>query len=230
MDIIANRNRHEGKCINKVALTGSVVHKYRPRDSVIILTVAVNGGMHEVDYPNVAFYGADIAENIDKAIEVSEDNYPRVRITGTVQTSRKETDNGVRHYQTIVGDTIARAQTQMEKATGIRGIGTRKADGENDVCLLGKITYIYPVVKDGADEPTGAILTIRTYIDGRSDFPRVACFGVRGAYALGLDVGDTVCVTGYLETTNRTRRDGSRGKFESVIATEVSKVDTTTAD
>ena len=84
-------NQPDVKCINQVNLTGSVVHKYRPRPDVIILTVAVSGkDIHAADYPNVVFYGEEAVENIDKNIIVEDKNFPRVTIEGIIQTSRKE--------------------------------------------------------------------------------------------------------------------------------------------
>lgn len=219
MDEVIVTHQQDVEHINKVNLTGSVVHKYRPKPDVIILTVAVKGeAIHEADYPNVAFYG-DNVELIDKTIMVDGRNYPRVRIEGSVQTTRKQTDDGARFYQNIVGYSIVRTQTRMEMLSGKRGIGSRKADSTNEVCVLGTVANVFPITKN--DQPIGAIVTLRTQTDGRTNFPRITCFGGQGAKALTLKKGDTVCATGFLETTKRTREDGSVLRFESIIATEI---------
>ena len=224
-EVIASK-RPEIDCINVVKLTGSVVHKYRPRPDVIILTVAVTGkDIHEADYPNVVFYG-DEAESIDKGIVVEEKNYPRVSIEGIIQTSRKELPDGtVRFYQNVVGTSISRTQTNMEKLSGLRGVGSRKVESENDVCIMGRVTNVYPITREGADRPIGAIVTMRTVVNGRVNYPRVTCFNKHVEAAMNLKRDDIVCATGFMETTNRDGADGKRLRYESVIATELQKVE-----
>ena len=96
-DVIVAKQAEE-ETINKVKLVGSVVHKFRPRDNGMVLTVAAgragtdHAGTDHADYPNVVFYG-EVAEIIDKTIEVVPGNYPRVCIEGMVQTTRR-TMNG----------------------------------------------------------------------------------------------------------------------------------------
>lgn len=225
-EVIATHEQNKIECINKLHLTGSVVHKYRPRPDIIVLTVAVKGrDIHEVDYPNVTFYGETMASSIDKSIEVGERNFPRVRIEGCIQTTRREHPEGTRYYQNAVGTDIYRVQTQMEQLSGRRGLGSRKAESVNDVCLLGQVTNVRPITRRDSDRVIGASITIRTMNDGRTNFPRVTCFSGMTPRALALNPGDVVCVTGFLETENRTRDDGTRVRFESIIANEIVKVD-----
>lgn len=227
--VIATTEQKDIECINKFVATGSVVHKYRPRADVIILTVAVNGSeIHEVDYPNIAFYGESVVDAVDKAVVVPEGkdrNYPRVRIEGHVQTSRKQTDSGTKFYQNFIGTTIAKAQTKMEQQTGRAGLGSHKADSENVVSLLGEVVNIFPITKEDADRPIGVNVTLKTVINGRTNFPRVSCFNGRVNSAMSLRNGDVACVIGYMETANRTNSDGTRTRFESIIASEIAKVD-----
>lgn len=215
---------HEIECINKAVITGSVIHKYRPRPDIIVLTVAVKEKeINEVDYPNVAFFGESIAESIDKNITIEGRNYPRVRIDGQVRTSRKETSAGIRYFQNIIGTRIARTQTNMETISGIRNIGSHKVPSENDVCILGRISSIYPISKSGRDTPIGYIVTARVQTDGHVNYPRITCFGAIANKVRGLERGDVICATGFIETANR-ERDGKLVKFESFIATEVEKI------
>lgn len=211
--------------INKFELTGSVVHKFRPRPDIMILTVAVKGrSVHDADYPNVAFYGEAQADAIDRNVIVEDRNYPRVRITGTIQTSRRETDEGARSFQNFVGKSIVRTQTAMEQLTGMRGLGSRKAESTNDVCLMGVVTNVRRITRADSDRVIGVSVTIRTNLDGHANFPRVTCFNGSVPAALELERGDAVCAVGFIETSTR-EREGERIKLESVIATEIVKID-----
>ena len=223
-EVIAVNPQNDIQYLNQFSLTGSVVHKYRPRPDVIVLTIAVKGQVHDADYPNVAFYGEDIASTTDNSISLEDKEYPRVHVEGTIQTSRRETPNGIRLYQTLVGRTISRTLTQMETLTGIRGIGNHKADSENVVCVLGQVTSVRPITRPGSTRPFGATVTLRVQSDGRTNFPRVTCFGAQTNPAMNLKRGDVVCCTGFMETANRVREDGVHNRFESLIATEVAVV------
>lgn len=228
--IAAEPNTPEIECLNKVDLTGSVIHIYRARPSVIILTVAVTGhNVHDVDYPNVVFYGEAMADSIEKAVVIEGKNYPRVRISGYLRTTRKETDEGVRFYQNIVGTNIGRTQTNMESLSGKRNIGSHKIPSVNDICVLGRVTNVFPIRKVGRDQPIGAIVTVRTQANGRINYPRITCFNSLVSKALSLQRGDVICATAFAETTNRDREDGSRMRFESIIATEIETLDAETA-
>lgn len=222
-EIIASTD-NKVECINQVNLTGSIVHKFRPRPGIIILTMAVKGtaGAHEVDYPNITFYGEKTADSIDETINIADKVYPFVNICGMIQTSRKETENGVKFYQNVVGSSIKFTETNMERISGVKGIGTRKNESRNEVCLLGYVTNVYPIQKDGAEPPIGAIVTIRTNTGKGSFFPRVTCFSNVNK-ALALQRGDVVCATAALETTKR-QREGWIERFESAIATEIVKI------
>ena len=225
-EIIASNPQNNIPYINKFNLTGSVVHKYRPRPDVIVLTIAVKGHeLHEADYPNVAFYGQEIVDSIDKSISVEGRNYARVHIEGVIQTTRRETDEGVRFFQSLVGSKIYRTQTQMEQLSGKRGVGTHKAESENTVCVLGQVTNVWPMTRAGSDRVIGVTVTIRTQTDGRTNFPRIVCFNTNVPRALALKPGEIVCATAFMETTNRNRPDGSRARYESAVATEIVKVD-----
>lgn len=221
-DIIAT-NEKTIDFINKFSLTGSVVHKYRPKNNIIVLTVAVKGReIHDADYPNVVFYGEDIVNAIDKNIVVEERNFPRVHIEGLVQTSRRETANGMRTFQSLVGNSIARTQTQMERISGVSGIGSRKADSENSVCVLGQVFSVRTITRQDTGATRGVIVTLR---DGSNNYPRFVCFGNQVPAATALQNGDIVCITGFMETSTREREGGGRIRFESIIANEIAKVD-----
>lgn len=217
-EIIAEKN--EVRCVNTFEFVGSVVHKYRPNPEVIVLTVALKGrDIHEADYPNVAFYGKETADLVDNSIRVEKDSYPRVRIVGNVQTSRKVIDGKMTYYQNFIGSKIRLASNTMETLSGVRGLGKRKAESQNDVCLMGEVYNVYMITREGRDKPLGAIVTLRCHTD-HVNYPRVSCFGRMMNVASELQRGDVVCVTGFAETQFR-EANGRRVRLESIIANEI---------
>lgn len=215
--------------VNKFELTGSVVRKYRPGPEVIILSFGLNG--HEADkaiYPNVVFYGADVADRIDKSVKLEKGNYPRMRVTGIIQTHRQLVDDKAKFYQDLVGQTLTAMPTKMEMMTGIKGIGKRKADSENAVCLLGEVSRIFPITRPERAEPLGVIVTVR--IPGeRMNYPRMTCFSHLIPTAAGLKRGDVVCMTGTVQTSYRDR-NGEREHYTSIVADELYVVSRATDD
>lgn len=229
-NIIAARQEIQ-ETINNVTFVGSVIHKYRPRPNIITLTVAVgNSGIpgiedsRGVNYPNVTFYGEDIADAIDRSIVIEGKNYPRVRIEGEVHTTRREVPGDKpRFYQNVIGVKIRRAETNMEAMTGKSGIGSKKLAPVNEICIMGNVTRVYPVMGSG-ERPIVAVVTVHTRDNGRDNFPHISCFGSKIEDAMNLKKGERVCVTGFLETNYR-ERDGRRVRLESIVATEIAKVE-----
>lgn len=217
--------------INNVTFVGSVIHKYRPRPNIITLTVAIgNSGIpgiedpHGVNYPNVTFYGEDVADTIDRSIVIEGKNYPRVRIEGEVHTSRREVPGEKpRFYQNVIGRKIRRAETNMEAMTGKPGIGSKKLAPVNEICIMGDVTRTYPVMRE-SDRPIVVVVTVRTRDDGYDHFPHISCFGSKIEDAMNLKNGDRICVTGFLETNYR-ERNRRRVRLESIVATEIAKVE-----
>lgn len=221
-DVIVSKETEE-KTINTVKLTGSVVHKFRPRDNVISLTVAAGrGGTEMVDYPNVVFYG-DVAEIIDNTIEVIPGNYPRVCIEGMVQTTRRNVNGQVQYYQNIVGHELRKAPTNLERLAGIKNIGTRKMESCNEVCILGKVVNLYRIPSSGRS-PIGTIVTLKTVDNGKVNFPKVTCFGVIGEAAAKLVPDEYVCVAASVQTKYNKNPDGRSQRYETLIGSEIGKI------
>ena len=219
-EIIAQKTETKG--INKFSFVGSIVHKYRPSPDIIILTVAMKGKeVHEADYPNVAFYGKEIADAIDTNVKVEKGNYPRMRIVGGVQTNRKMVNGKPTYFQNFIGTSIAQAATNMELLSGVRGIGRRKAESENDICLMGEVVGVYNITRKDRNRPLGVIVTLRVNTE-HVNYPRVACFGAMVPRAAELEKGDVVCITGFAETQFKDGKDG-RTRMESIIASEIEK-------
>ena len=219
-DVIVAKQAEE-ETINKVKLVGSVVHKFRPRDNGMVLTVAAghagtdHAGTDHADYPNVVFYG-EVAEIIDKTIEVAPGNYPRVCIEGMVQTTRRTMNGQTQYYQNIVGHTLSRAPTNLEYLTGKKNIGARKLEGCSEVCILGKVIGIYEIPSNGRS-PIGTIVTLRTVDNGRVNFPRLTCFGLVGQEAAKLAENDCVCIAASIQTKRREGPDGKTQRYETMI-------------
>ena len=225
-EIIIAAAKENVKCVNTVKLVGSVVHKFRPRSNVILLTIAVKSeGVHEVEYPNVAFYGDDVADSIDQSVTVESKNYPRVRIEGMIQSYMYNTPEGRRRTrQNIVGTLITHSNTKMEQLSGHNGIGLHKAESHNDVCVLGTVVSVYPIHRRDSDQTIAAAFVLRTESNGHINFPRLICFGSQVPYALSLSAGDVVCATGFIETVNRKQSGENPAHRESVVATEIVKM------
>lgn len=219
-EIIAEKK--EIPYINKFTFVGNVVHKYRPSPDIIVLTVALDGkGVHDVDYPNVAFHGKEIADAIDANVVVQKGNYPCMQISGMVQTDRKMQDGKAVYYQNFVGTTIRKAANNMETLSGVRGLGRRKAECQNDICLLGEVSNVFQIMRPNGSNPIGYIITMRVLTE-HVNFPKVTCFNQTMRMASTLKRGDVICVTGFVETQYRESAE-RRKRLESIIATEIEK-------
>lgn len=220
-EIIVVKEPVEVRTINTIKVLGSVVHKFRPRDNVITLTVATSRhGADQADYPNITFYG-DVADIIDKALDIRPGDYPRVCIDGMVQTTRRNINGQPRYFQNIIGHELRRTATNLERLTG-KKIGTRKMDSINEVCILGKIVNIYEFTSKGS--PIGTILTLKTVDNGKVNFPKVTCFGRIGRTAAGYEVGDYACIAGSIQTKQQNAED-RKVRYETIIASEIAKVE-----
>ena len=222
-DVIVAKGTEE-KTINTVKLTGSVVHKFRPKDNVISLTVAAGrSGTEMVDYPNVVFYG-DVAEIIDNTIEVAPGDYPRVCIEGMVQTTRRNVNGQVQYYQNIVGHELRKAPTNMERLAGMKNLGIHKMESCNEACILGKVVNLYRIPSKGKS-PLGTIVTLKTVDNGKANFPKVTCFGIIGERAAQLAADDYVCITASVQTKHKKGDNGRTLRYETLIGSEISRIE-----
>lgn len=204
---------------NNVQLVGTVVRKFCPKSDVLILTVAVNGRGDRAHYPAVTFYGNAAKEINEHLGDLSSSNRPRVRIEATIQTRKREIDGETRYYQDIIGTSFEDAPTKLESVSGMRDLGTRKADSVNEVCIAGQVVNNYEIVKAGAPRPFGVILTIKTQ-DKRANFPHVVFFGAQARKAIACEIGDNVCTVGRIET-RVVEKDGKKITQESVSGEDI---------
>lgn len=222
MNETITRQNTTAPSMNHADFVGSVVHKYRPNDNLITLTLAIGHSDNEmVDYPNITFYGENAAI-IDEAIDIKSGSYPRVCVAAVIQTNRKERENGVQYFQNIVGTELRKAPTNMERLTGQKAIGTHKLPAQNEVCLMGSVVNVYQITRPGREHPIGTILTIKTTNGNRVNFPKVTCFGPNSAIASAMQTGDCVCVSGNIQT--RYNKD-TKTRYETVVANEIVKTD-----
>jgi len=222
MNETITRQKNDFPTLNQADFVGSVVHKYRPKENIITLTLAVgrpdNTG---VDYPNITFYGEN-ASIIDEAIDVKPGEFPRVCVSAEIQTSRKEFDDKVKYYQNIVGNELRLAPTHMEQLTGQKGLGSHKLPAQNDVRLMGLVVNVFQITRPGREYPIGTIVTLKTVSNGRVNFPKVTCFGPNSIAASALQVGDYACVTGSIQTRYNAE---TKTRFETIVANEIAKVE-----
>ena len=220
--VVGNDDNTKMETKNEVVITGSVVRKKKMTDNVIALTIAVRvPGDDIVNYPQITFYGEDSVEKIDSLIVISAEEKPRVTIYGMIQTRKKRYGDETRYFQSIIGKKLEFARTQMEIMTGIDGVGRHRATGVNSTCLIGPVVHKYDITRD--NKRIGTILTLQTITEGKMNNPKVTCFKNASTVASRLEIGDMVCVTGYINTKEK-RENGEYRKYESVIGTELAVI------
>ncbi|NLT14038.1 MAG: hypothetical protein GXY05_06815 [Clostridiales bacterium] len=220
-DVIAKNDKAVFQSINKADFTGSVVHKYHPKDSFITLTLAIGRpDGKSVDYPNITFYGEN-AGVIDNALVLEKGEYPRVCVSAQIQTKIMKNKKETKSFQNIIGLELRKAPTNMENITGLKSIGSHKLPSANSVCIMGQVVHLFKITRPDRERPIGTIITIKTLDGAISNFPRVTCFGAVSSAAESLKNGDIICVTGAI----RTRYDKANNvRYETFVGDEVCKV------
>jgi hypothetical protein len=204
---------------SEVRITGRVVRKFAaPERGFTALTIATRAGTAETNYPSVMFFGRAAIET-DKLIDDRAKPRPTVEIDGEIQTAKITGDSGVVYKQTVVGLRLASAKTGLD-SRGILGpngetVGTEPANDENSVLIIGEIIHVFPF-------RSGTVLTVRTYGEGRPNFPKITCFGRQGKFAEGLTPGEIVCAAGVIQTARKEIRGETRF-FESVVCTDIDR-------
>lgn len=227
MNEVITRKSDAFQTMNKAEFVGSVVHKYRPNDDMITLTLAIGregrDGHDAVDYPNITFYGEN-ADIIDKAIDVKAGDYPRVCVDAEIQTSRKVRDGKPQYFQNIIGMELRKAPTNMERITGQKALGSHKLDSVNEVCLMGRVVNVFPITRNSAGgiNTIGTILTIKTVSGRHVNFPKVTCFGANSGLAISMKRDEAVCVTGRIQTRYNKENDQ---RYETIVCSEVTRLD-----
>lgn len=212
---------------NEFTIVGSALRKYRINDSTMSVTVAVKRpGDKIVNYPQIIFYGKDAVNAIDN-VDISKTTKPRVKITGMVQTRKKVREGGqTDYYQSFIGRTLELTQTNMETLTGIANVGRRKAQGQNEFVLAGRVAHVYAVSdRKNPSRNVCVLLTIVTRDGGGVNFPSVVCFGSNTTIAARLKEDDYVCATCYVSTKATKNADGKYTYRESIIADELYQMD-----
>lgn len=213
--IIDLREKTEHK--NEVLITGTVIRKYRPANThVVVLTIATNGSTGTSNFPSVVWHGKN-ADTIDESIDP--EMKPRVCVTAMAQTTKKTNDAGeTKYFQNIVGQSISFAPTVMEAATGKDGIGSPYVPNANAFALIGEIVHKYPFT-NGAGKQIGTILTIKTVVGNTFNFQKVTFFGRLLGAVDESEVGGTVCVTGHVETSVSDKSETCR-YYETMVGTD----------
>ena len=224
MDFIVTEKK-EIATQNGFMIVGSVVRKFRPKENVILLRVAVSDATGTVSHPTIAYYGKEVCDRIDSHIVITEDNKPRVRIEGYIDARRKggrnsTSENSQKFYEWLVGTKLAFAKTAMEEATGIKGVGTRKAEGMNQIRIVGTVTGVYSI-------PNSSVVAVTVYTRPAQEasFPRIICLGTRAKYALeNLQRYDSVSIIGYIRTREVVGENGRRQILTGLYANDIAKL------
>jgi len=226
-EIVTKKKTPTVKMQNGFMVVGTVVRKVRPAnsDGTILLRVAINDKTGTVSYPTIAFYGKEVCDKIDEALVITKESKPRVRIEGYIDSRRKETyspEGGVvrRNFDWLVGERLGFAETEMEKATGIRGVGTRKAEGMNKFKIVGRVDGIYQTQNHSVTN-----MVVRTMGGEEISLPRVTCLGKWASYTeKELKRGDVVSVIGYFRT--REFHEGERVFHNlALYANDIARID-----
>ena len=180
--------------VNQVELRGSIVHKFRAGDW-IILTLATTVNQPNRDYPNIYFYD-EFVDMIDQNFKVGD----RVSVVSTLRTSRAHPD------QSLVGIAIEPLSGWIDAKFST---GDYKTDF-NEVLLKGEFVRVY------SPGPDLAVVTLKTVINGYTYFPRITCFGKHVARATEIEPGQTVYFVAHVQTRKKETDEGTQ-HYQSVV-------------
>jgi len=183
------------ECINKVELCGTIVHKHRAGNWLVI-TLAASNSSNLRDFPKIYWFG-DTVEKIDKGFKVSD----RVEITGRLRTSKA--------YPTtsIAGETIVSSAGWFDAKFNQSAV--YKPD-HNEVLLKGSFVRAY------IPQPELAVITLKVVIGSYTYFPQVACFGRHAEAAAEIQEGDSVSVVARIQTKKRDTDKGTQ-YYQTVV-------------
>lgn len=180
--------------VNQVELRGSIVHKYRAGDWLVI-TLATSIHQPNRDFPKVYWYD-DLVEVIDKEYNVGD----RVEVICCIRTSKAHPD------PSLVGISIERQNGWLDSRFNANDY---KAD-QNEVLIKGEFIRAF------IPSPDITIATVKTVINGYSYFPRITCFGRHAAKAADIKPGTTVYFVAHVQTKKKDTEEGIR-HYQSVI-------------
>lgn len=201
---------------NTAFLTGTAIHKYKvPGVDTVILTIATSGSTAKTNYPKVVWYG-DMAREIDEMVQEGD----RVSVDAMVQTQKYEREGERPLYrQNVVGRGIMPAKSVIEEAFGLKPDKFYRIQDVNEVRLAGTVLHMYRVPGQEI-----MVLTIRTF-SGRVNHPKVTLFGKAAQYAEeNMNIGDSVCVVGFLYTNRSEKEDGRVVYHEGITGTSISRI------
>jgi single-stranded DNA-binding protein len=200
---------------NHVKLTGVVMSTYSPSKDIFIVNLATNAnGSSASDYPSVTFFNK-LANKVRDMLEHA-GKFPKVTITGHIQTDKKVRRDGIKYFQNITGMTFDFTQTALEKALNVNA-GRVMANDENEVALLGELVSLYIINPNTNSSRTR--LTVKTDT-GRYAFVETTIFSLPKSILSKLEKGQIVAVYGSVQTRKR-NRNGITEHSETIVGREV---------
>lgn len=193
--------------VNEVEIQGKLVHKF-VTDKATLLTVNTGRATTVPNYPKVVFFGPEKDEAAK--FEVGDN----VRITGNIQSSKRNPAIKNQVTLSVFGETIAPATTQFEQNFGVSGV---YAAPINQFKLAGTIVSI--------DIPNKNLvrLTVRCVKNNRISFVQLVHFSKFPEKVIAEYLpGDFVRVLGSVQTTKQ-EKNGEMRYYQSYVVTELHK-------
>ena len=193
--------------VNDVLIQGKVVHKFTT-DKVTLLTVNTGRATSVPNYPKIVFFGnlKDEAAKFEKG--------DSVKITGNIQSSKRNPAIKNQITLTVFGESIAPAETQFQQAFGVPGV---YAAPVNHFMLAGTITSI--------DVPSKNIvrLTVRCVKNNRISFVQLVYFSNYPEKVITEYLpGTYVRVIGHIQT-DKQEKNGEMRYYQSFVVSELHK-------
>lgn len=202
----------EIKTKNQAYFRGRIINKFRQPDGEwLAMRIAINTKEKVVDMPRIYWFGNQIDE-VDQAYE------PRDWVT--IQASFRY--NPRFRENILVGEKIAHTPRELMQKFGIDNLGPYLEDF-NEVQILGTISNIH--IPENRD-PAVALVSIRTEVNDVPHVSQVSCFRHQYDKVTKMQVGDTVCMLGHIQT-RRLRREGRTLHYQSVVCHLIEKVEAT---
>ena len=191
--------------LNEVLIQGRIVHRYAA-EKATILTVSTGRATIAQNHPKVVFFG----EIKDEAAKYDVGSF--VKITGNIQSSKRNPSIKNQSTLSVFGESIGPATTQFEEDHGIPG---SYAPAINHFKLAGTITSI--------DIPTKNIvrLTVKCIKNGRPSFVTLIFFSQEPAKVVAAHLpGSFIRASGCVQTSKSTK-GGETSHYQSYVASEL---------
>ena len=199
------KNAKTNEFVNEVAIQGRLIHKYST-EKTTILTVNVGRPGTTPDYPKIVFFGPA------KEDAAKYETGSFVKITGNIQSSKKNPNIKNQVLVSIFGESISPAETQFEKDFDVPGI---YAPIVNHFRLAGNIVSVDIPSKNVAR------FTVRCHTNGHLSLIPIVYFSKDPAKVVAEHLPGTFVRAYGSVQTSKTVKNGASRYYQSYIATEL---------